>query len=103
MVFRSDVGAVHPLTLSLYRCRGQGGGGTQAYAYEFIAPYASSQIPWTPPHGKDGDQGGARADVRDLLVFASVHYTDTAFRALLGPQLSDSGYTKERWRLFIAP
>ncbi|EIP97853.1 hypothetical protein OpiT1DRAFT_02303 [Opitutaceae bacterium TAV1] len=72
-------------------------------AIEFVSPYANSQISWTPPHGKGGDQGGARADIRDLLVFASVHYTDDSFRALLGPQLSDSGYTKERWRLFITP
>lgn len=74
-------------------------------ALEFVSPYASSQIRWTPPAESKGaktdNQTGARPALRELLALAASHYTDDHFRTLLSPQFSDSGYMNERWRLSV--
>ncbi|EIP97739.1 hypothetical protein OpiT1DRAFT_02186 [Opitutaceae bacterium TAV1] len=74
-------------------------------AIEYIAPYADSRACWISPHGKGGNQTGARLPIRTLLAKASGNYTDEAFRTLLTPQLTGpnaSDYAAERWHFFVA-
>ncbi|RRJ94606.1 hypothetical protein Ga0100231_009865 [Opitutaceae bacterium TAV4] len=76
-------------------------------ALEFVSPYANSPVRWTPPaeskSSKTDNQTAARPVLRELLALAASHYTDDGFLTLLAPQVSDPGYEKERWRLFIMP